>query len=295
MGDANGYKLLEAAYDDDELVDDLGVTCWLLKDAGWVLLCPYVSVPASISALAMECRVLVSRWPRMGMPQQMHGLAVFLWLLGNSVWMFGELFFEKSDEPGRTFPWFSGPVLGVHSGVSAATLLAAQCLFLSAFAAVLRCYIWYVAELLRNSSAERLPEVAAGDRKVFGVIEPDVYETMFIGPWVLKDLFWTIDRLCPALVCSGATMALIVHSGMHTGWRAGYGRSCSELLWMTGNTVWLIAELASGDSSTWAREVACVVLLTGCVPLVCAVCRSASGKAAEEPHESTGLLAKSGT
>ena len=126
------------------LVGELGVLCWLLKDAFWVVLCPYVCIPAALSAISIETYYLFQSWPTLGRQQQMHTLAVLLWLLGNFTWMCGELLFAPSEGAGRHFPWFHGPLVAASEEINGYFVAVARVIFTTGILTCASCYPRYV-------------------------------------------------------------------------------------------------------------------------------------------------------
>lgn len=284
--------------EDPALVEDLGVLCWLLKDAAWVVLCPYVSIPAALAAICIESHSLSRTWCGLGYPQKMHTLGVMLWLVGNTVWMCGELLFEPHEGLGGRFPWFDKPLIANDSELSETLVNVARAIFALGILACASCYPPYVVALCRgpespgegggrsselsSPTSDRAAALTGG--KVFGAFEPDVYGLLFIGPWIAKDLFWTYANLAGALACSAVVVALLC-DGLRRSWNT---KNVAELIWVSGNTVWVTAELFFMDELRWMRVLACAILLCGCLPLAQAAL--ASTNSSKEPHEGSALL-----
>ena len=100
--------------------------------------------------------------------------------------------------------------------------------------------------------------------------EPDVHGLLFIGPWIVKDLFWSFGAhsdLWGALVCSAIVVPLVGDSLRRT-WEV---RKVAELIWVTGNTVWVTQELFFKDTFRAVRVLASAILFSGCLLLAVAI------------------------
>eukprot|EP00928_Gymnodinium_smaydae_P011703 TRINITY_DN14293_c0_g1_i2.p1 TRINITY_DN14293_c0_g1~~TRINITY_DN14293_c0_g1_i2.p1 ORF type:complete len:378 (+),score=42.55 TRINITY_DN14293_c0_g1_i2:88-1134(+) len=107
------------------------------------------------------------------------------------------------------------------------------------------------------SSVEREEEDVA---EVWGLFTIAEYSQLFLGPWILKDLFWTYEWLMPGSICSVVCMALLVDCLRR--------RSCPamvvvELLWVAANTLWIVDELLLKDLSRLPRCFAAGMLAIG--------------------------------
>lgn len=245
-----------------------GVFFWLLKDMGWALLLPEVSFPAALAAVCLETHALLFRWGTDTAALKVHGVAVVLWLLGNSTWMTFEFLFSPSVGEGRDFPWYSGPMATGSESLYHVGCIWSTVLFGGALALLLGFYAQAAVELRRRSEAVRMenPQDALevdsdSDEQelIFGVLTPEVYQWLFIGPWILKDVFWNMEWLAGGLVCSAVVLALIIDYLR----RFRLPLKVAELFWVTGNTVWIVGELALKDAAMWPRVVASSVLLAG--------------------------------
>merc|ERR1712217_409835 len=98
---------------------------------------------------------------------------------------------------------------------------------------------------------------------VLGMFTPQLYGVLYIGPWILKDLFWTHEILVPAVSCSLLVIVMIVDCIRRF---ADFG-FVAELCWVLGNTVWMSGEVALGDAVVWSRVLAASLLCFGLVAL----------------------------
>jgi len=253
-----------------------GLLCWLAKDFAWVLLLPEASFPAAFLALCLETYSIRARWSVGSTPEFVMSLAVLAWLAGNSVWMASELLFAASPEPGRQFPWFHTPVIGIQPDTCFALVKVTQCLFALGVSMPVVLFCWSVIQhwgkpptgpadppeteaRKLDEAAEIAVENAQGCRSdlVMGLFSKSVYEDLFIGPWVAKDLFWTLGWLSCALPF-GLAAALLTLDCFR---RFGGVLNFAEFVWIIANIVWILAELALDDQYRWPRVTAGAILL----------------------------------
>ena len=243
---------------------DLGFLLWLLKDAAWVLFCPYVSIPAAAAAIFAGGVGLFREWSIMGTLQRMHGLGAVLWLMGNAVWMWGELLYSPL-RAGRDFPWYHGPLLGVNVAMEGTTIAVTQQLFALGLVCWAGGYLNRPTERTVSSPAV-LPPGAVSEEEApqrLGKIEVDIL-TRFMGPWIIKDLFWSFESLTGALVAAAVSVALII-SSLRKQWDE---RLTAELIWVLGNTLRVGFELTPMDDRQWLRVLVGIILLAGFLPLL---------------------------
>eukprot|EP00440_Ansanella_granifera_P042052 gb/GFBE01045585.1/.p1 GENE.gb/GFBE01045585.1/~~gb/GFBE01045585.1/.p1 ORF type:complete len:263 (+),score=33.24 gb/GFBE01045585.1/:1-789(+) len=210
--------------------------CWLLKDASWVVLFPYAAWPAIAASLTLESLNYFHRWRSRTWTQRSHHLVTLLWMLGNGTWMTEEFLYEERAA-GAGFPWFHGPFVQQSDGVDGRLLATATQLFSLAFALYIMTQV--AGRLDKDADARTIQELD---------------EESWIGPWVLKDFCWIHGWLGAGLLSSAAVALVMVV--------AVRDRSVlfPELLWLAGNTLWLIDELYLKDAARWARIVTFVIL-----------------------------------
>lgn len=243
---------------------------WLLKDFGWVLLCAPLAWPAASAAICLETLLLLQEWSTASLSVRVHDLATILWLSGNTIWMSAEFLVDPDINPGRAFPWHTGPLTTAdESALSFGERIA--CRFFS-MGLILLLAFYFVSIYLHSRSSTRHVEASAGSATqssqqrppasvhVLGFdIAQEVYTRIFIGPWILKDILWTYESLWPALVCSLMVMVLMADYLR----RYGDAIHLAELLWVSGNAVWIFGELQLLDAATWPRVAAGAIFLCG--------------------------------
>mmetsp|Transcript_83137 Transcript_83137/g.178231 ORF Transcript_83137/g.178231 Transcript_83137/m.178231 type:complete len:284 (+) Transcript_83137:194-1045(+) len=243
-----------------------GFLCWLLKDLGWVLLCAPLAWPAGIAALVLEIACLRLRWGTARTARLVHDVVLVIWLLGNVVWLYSELLFEPSTESGRQFFWYSGPPAPDHEKYVRGSW-AARLLFALGLSILLLFYVSSAARLRTATSAppEAESDLVGQEDWVFKLVSPEVYELVFIGPWILKDFFWTLDLLWCGLPF-GIVATLLVADCFR---RFHSYTFVAEFLWVLANAIWMYGELAQHDAFKAFRVAPALLLITGCV----AICR----------------------
>mmetsp|Transcript_124578 Transcript_124578/g.346910 ORF Transcript_124578/g.346910 Transcript_124578/m.346910 type:complete len:307 (-) Transcript_124578:86-1006(-) len=289
----------------------LGVFCWLVKDLGCVLLFPTVAFPAALAAICLETCTVAAVWGVEPTAELVHRVAVFFWLTGNTMWMVGELVFEASTEPGRQFPWFHGPLLGVRPILSTSPLQFAQGIFALGFAVLLVLYAWGAAALWRGSQGlphqaepESRPGVPADSQAaatgpargirqqllVGGMVSERVYRWIFIGPWLAKDFFWTCEWLTCALVSGFAVVVVIIDCIR----RFGEVVFVAELGWVVSNIIWIYSELGLNEAVRWPRVLAAAVLIADCLLIAVAINHAYKRSGSSSPLEYSPLVGSTG-
>lgn len=255
--------------------DDALVTLlWLLKDFGWVLTCGVIVLPTTTTALCFLSYSLFVRWATMSTIERVSGVTYLCWLSGNACWLAAEMLFEPVTKGEATMPWYDGPLYSSHPKYSAG-VLCARFFFTSGLAVLLVFYIRYAyvcKSLVPRKASESATLVAPGnpltvalcvdapgDELVFGIIPPSVYEDAFVGPWILKDLFWTMQLLEPGLLC-GLVALLLVTDCVR---RYGGPLRLAEVFWVMGNVAWLCGEEHFDDQHLWPRALAASFMALG--------------------------------
>jgi hypothetical protein len=264
--------------------------CWLLKDLGWAATCWPLAVPAAVSSFIFQSFGLFVAFLDGGLRSEdwVYRGAMLGWIVGNATWMMSEFLFEALKEPSRHFFfWNHGPILHVSSIGYNWGLLATRLVLFS----TLTLLVFY---LYRRRNAARARESRGGggleSGKSYEVTESeevqpllpaatttvqsrdpierllpqDLFHIFFVTIWIVKDVFWTYELLAGALVAA----ILLVTLSLNNLARRGFtdpGMQISELLWVFGNTAWVISEVWDGDAHTWPRFGACLLLLGGCV------------------------------
>lgn len=276
-----------------ESLEALSLLAWLLKDTGWVLLLAPLAWPAAALAAAAEAAVLVATWKSSSVGGRVHRVATFAWLVANMVWMSSEFLFLPKEGVGRYLPWYDGPIAKVDEAAYKSGVHFAQChLFLALailglFYASLARPSWWSSALEGSPQDGSIEEVtiAAGARGRVRGFDPEVYSLLFIGPWILKDIFWSFEVLVPALIAGLVVLCIMMDHVNQWG-----GVACwAEVCWVLGNMTWITAELLLNDVTHSPRNAAASLLAVGAL-LAAASLRNAL----RETSETTPLLHKAG-
>lgn len=257
----------------------LGFLFWLLKDLGWCLLWAPLCFPAAAASIIVEVFLLIRSWRTSPDVVWWHDAAATLWLLGNATWMLVELLFDPKDQPNAStfFRWSfaAAPLAGPSESRYRLGLGWAQRLLgLALLAAAIACYA--AAKFFWGNSrpSADIDDEAAGSATTDSCrIHPcarkrlpnEVYDRCFFGPWILKDLMWSLDRLLPGLFLSGIVLVLVILGNF---WRVGEEEEGpqillgAKLLWVLGNAVWMFGELGLENRTAAPRLVAAGSLAT---------------------------------
>jgi hypothetical protein len=278
------------------------LTTWLMKDLGWVLLLAPLAWLAAVGAICMEFHSTLTGWKVDSAAVRAHGVATLLWIFGNSIWMTSELLFDASSSYNKQtqhsiFPWHDGPLAGSNKELYTTGLHVARGLFGLAFALLLSFYAYSAWQMRyattpassRNpqDEAEDATEVEQTQDLVWGIMTPQVYMMVFIGPWILKDFFWTFELLAPALACS-VVVFLIVADGYR---RFSSIANLAEISWIIGNAVWVITELGLAAPALAPRLCAASFLFAGAVISMVAFVQAHFRKGSSDASEETPLIA----
>lgn len=271
MTDAEGVRRLEA----------VGFIAWLLKDAGWVLLFPALSMLAASVAVCVEAYLLLLQWKVEPAEKFVHRMAMFVWLVGNVEWMLFEFLFEPLPEHGHQFLWYHGPLLDANQQRCNSGLHTAGGIFALGLATLLSFYASSALQLM-NSTSRKAAEKTHSPRSelVMGLFTPEVYSWIFIGPWLAKDLCWLLE-----LFRCGMTFDLVVIM-LHIDYMRMFRsyNSVAGFLWVIANTIWIYGELRLDDAYLWPRITAGLTLLADCMLVIMAFHRDAQSTRENTPE-----------
>lgn len=265
---------------------------WLLKDLSWVILLTPLAWPSALVAICLEFHNVLLEWSVDSAAVRVHGVAALLWLVGNATWMTSEFLWDASSsykEAKRPYwPWHSGPLAGSHEQNYQVGVGIAEVFFV---AGLLMLALFYIASALgfgsssptASSSSGGNPQdemqepfsVAPADVEplVWGCMTPKVYCMIYIGPWILKDLFWAREIFLPALFCAAVVFAMMADCFR----RYRSPIQAVELFWVVANSIWISAELGWAGAAprvlgitpvVWLRVTAASLLSVGCAVAV---------------------------
>jgi hypothetical protein len=248
------------------------LAAWLLKDFSWVLLIHFLAFPAAVAAISLQFHSMVLEWKVVSDAVNVHALAAFMWILGNAVWMTSEILWDGSssyDTKAKMsiIPWRQHPLAGENKEAYSIGVRYGQGIFISALSMLLVFYLTSAMRFRSSASAARTStnpqedsDQVVAEPLVWGLMTPEVYSVVYIGPWLLKDLFWTFEMLYPGLICSGVVLFLMSDCVR----RFGTKSVVVEIFWATANTIWLYGELGLQTPQLAPRLVAGMFLLVGC-------------------------------
>lgn len=242
-----------------ESVRDLSLCAWLLKDLGWVLLCAPLTFPAALVAILAEVWCLTTSCRKVSTGTLVHDVAKLLWLLGNTAWVAVDLLYAQNRAV--ALPWHGGSLLAADEGWYQAGSRVATCLWLAGLVLLL---VYYAAAAVKIYRAvEGTPP--STERAAFGVLPLALYTDLFIGPWIMKDLFWNWENAIATQVCGAIVLLLVLDYARRT----HSLHFVAEALWVCGNICWAWTELIVQEGGP-LRFVASGCLTGGLVVLLVA-------------------------
>jgi len=246
-------------------LDFAGILVWLLKDAGWTMRCPFLTLPAATVAVVIEGSAIVKLSRLESRCELVHRLVVFLWLLGNVLWASAEFFFGRGPPLfDHTFTWYHGPILGFDALAYDCAVKLTQSIFACGLAMLVCYYITHMRSHLMKKqlrSAQPLGKPLCSSNAVESLahrLPPVACDLLFIGPWLSKDILWTCNLFWCALPCVALLVLLVVNSMLTEGGQ----RPKIMLMWVLANFMWMYSELMMDDVYIWPRIVTGAILVS---------------------------------
>ena len=150
-------------------------------------------------------------------------------------------------------PWYNGPLARESKEKYQEGVFMSQSFLLLGLAARLGFYLLWAVGTVQVESDE------GKEQGVCGFVPSELYVHLFIGPWIVKDLFWTLDLAMPCLAFGLMTLTLVADALR----RFGGDALRTEVLWILGNLVWSVSELWLVDTVRWPRVLAAALLTLG--------------------------------
>jgi len=230
------------------------VLLWLLKDLGWVLVIPYLCIPAGVIAMVLSIFVTIHCVKD---PTKLQHCAIeLIWLTGNVLWMVADMLFDDYDYhynlPYRMVPMFGAQWVSLYHPVS---ILATACFILGIVV-----FVAVFAKIISN------PDL---DKDAWGLMPLPDYKQSFMGFWILKDLLWIQARHAKPFMLGVFVAAIafaIVADYLRRCLAQGSGNSPDSriqvvfLLWITGNVIWMSEELPFHEELPWLRFIVATIL-----------------------------------
>mmetsp|Transcript_63037 Transcript_63037/g.150197 ORF Transcript_63037/g.150197 Transcript_63037/m.150197 type:complete len:314 (-) Transcript_63037:77-1018(-) len=223
---------LDEDWDYGDRLTFAGDICWLLKEVGWLLLIPHISIPFGVLATvcitggaAFHCFRPVEEI----LPE----IVSAVWLAANFLWMLDDCFYDSREGPEQT-PWALTPILDPSDrkysqlqSYAAAGFLAGPILF---GAGVVFC----IGRRLYDPSPRNRHSLM---NLVLGAS---------VASWCLKDYYWTQEEVWPALASDVITIFLLILAAAVQSGHGLRGVNRSDLawlVWVSSSGVWIVAEL----------------------------------------------------
>jgi len=238
-------------------LDFAGILGWLLKDAGWAMRCPLLTLPAAAITVGIETTALVQLWHVETRCELVHRVVVFMWLVGNVLWASSEFFFDKGPpEFDRTFGWYHGPIFDANDDLYNDAVWLTQSIFASGLAILLLYYSWCVSQWATQPSPLKGPSDPHSRTSYLEVVSPAALDWLFIGPWLAKDMCWTLNLFWCALPWLSLVVVLVVDRMA----AVGGPRPTIMLMWVLANFLWMYSEVLLDDAHIYLRLIAGLAL-----------------------------------
>jgi len=223
---------------------------WMVKEIGWVLLIPEISLPSGFIAALLVVFGLALHLRRRRFAANLCELVMGIWLCSNVLWMTSEVLF---DDPDVKFPWHLVPVL---EGDHEFTYDVLSSISAKGFFAAVLLYVVGLAVLFHPSCRER------------GVVGNTLLQC-YLCSWCLKDYFWAEEEFWPAICTDLITVPMLLYNiHIETTLRGSHWRQFAWVSWSLANGVWIIGELKFPGVMEFNISAA-ILLLIALVLLVC--------------------------
>mmetsp|Transcript_849 Transcript_849/g.1744 ORF Transcript_849/g.1744 Transcript_849/m.1744 type:complete len:321 (+) Transcript_849:43-1005(+) len=228
-----------------------GDVCWLLKEVGWILFIPWVSIPFGVLAtvFVFTSTALRCRHPMQELIPELTGS---FWLGANLIWMLDDVLLS---EPGEQTLWAMTPVLYDDSALYDQVQFWARIGFLvgpALYALGILVLLW--RWLRRRSVGSRFALLA-------------MLLNVHVASWSIKDAFWTLEWFWSAIVADCVTLlTLVAAAAVQSGaGLCGIDRGdVAWIFWVLSSGVWIVCELRF-DEALWARYAAASLALVAAI------------------------------
>eukprot|EP00954_Amorphochlora_amoebiformis_P009574 744706-Amorphochlora_amoeboformis.AAC.2 len=78
-----------------KLIENTQLFTWMVKDFFWLVLVPYISIPAGLAAMWLQ--IVMIRRDQANPSRILNYVGLFLWIAGNFIWMIAETLYDRSD------------------------------------------------------------------------------------------------------------------------------------------------------------------------------------------------------
>jgi len=195
---------LGLAQQEPDKIEAAQLTAWLLKDLGWVLVIPFICLPAAAFAILFTLYILYqSLWTNRSSSIVLL-VAELLWLLGNSAWMLSEMLWDLTPDH---LPWSFAPLIpgGDEALYDRGSLLALVLFSLGLVVILVALVVLCIRQWCLSDAHQRA-------YYVFGLVSEESYSRSFITFWIAKDMFWTLEAYRAALAMGILALCVVLDS-----------------------------------------------------------------------------------
>lgn len=231
--------------------------CWLMKDCGWVLQFPFVCLPGAVVSSILMLHILVINLKSGDTLGTSHTLFELLWLTGNSVWLFSEMFFDGAT---AHLPWNYKPLADADPAMYEQGCTIAMIFLVVGFGLFAT---FYLSVIIRRCMGI-FPW--GSENLVFDCIPMHAYNRCFIGLWIAKDIIWLHERYRAAVlmgICAFLLIADATRRSRNTPNQSGVPLLIVEMLWIGGNICWITEEVKLQETHPILRIMVATVFMIG--------------------------------
>lgn len=237
---ASGSTEKRLAQPEPDKIEAAQLTAWLLKDLGWVLVIPFICLPAATFAIIFSIYILYQSLRTDRRSSIVLLVAELVWLLGNIAWMLSEMLWDVTP---KHLPWSFAPLIqGGNEALYDRGVLFTLVLFSLGLVVIL---VAFVTVCVRQCC---LSDAHQRSHYVFGLVSEEAYSRSFITFWIAKDMFWALEDYRMALVMGVLALCIVIDSARRFTAKDPPDKYSAylmlvEMLWILGNIIWMTAEL----------------------------------------------------
>jgi len=224
------------AQPDPDRIEAAQLIAWLLKDLGWVLVVPFISLPAAAFAILSSTYILYHSFRTDRSSTSVLLVAELLWLLGNSAWMLSEMLWDLTPDD---LPWSFAPVIqGSNKALYDKGVLFTLALFrLGLFVILVAFVVLCIRQCYLSDAHQR-------SCYVFGLVSEKTYSRSFVALWIAKDMFWVLEDYRMALAMGVLALCVVFDSARRFRAKDPPDTHSAylmvvEMLWILGNIIWM--------------------------------------------------------
>jgi len=243
------------------------LTAWMFKDLGWVMMIPFISLPAAVFAILFTLHILYQSLRTNRSSSIVLLVGELLWLLGNSTWMLSEVLW---DLPAYHLPWSFTPLIRSKDDdalYGRGSLLALVLFGLGLVVILVAFVVLCIRQCCLSDAHQRA-------HYVFGLVSEDTYSRSFITFWIAKDMFWVWEEYRVALAMGILALCMVLDSARR--FRAqdppDTHSACLMIvymLWILGQVVWMTEEVPLKEMHPILRMVSGGLFASGLLMIWC--------------------------